>query len=78
MITNYDDPDISLYSLGAYLIAFLKESSLGVHDSTVLYSNFKKSLGKELSFSVYLYVLDWLYLLGMVEVNNEGDIKKCF
>lgn len=75
VINNYDDPDLSLYSLGAELIQILRASNKEVHDSTLLYLRFKEKLQLDLSFTVYLYVLDWLYIIGIIVVDDRGDIK---
>lgn len=74
MIYNFDNPDFSLYSLGAVLIRVLRESAVNVHDSSVLYYDFKNAVGQDLSFSVYLYTLDWLFILGLVSIDDKGDI----
>lgn len=78
MVYNFDDPDFSLYSLGALLIGVLRDSSQRTHDTALLYFDFKKELGKDLSFSVYLYVLDWLFILGVISIDERGDIKDAF
>lgn len=74
MIYNFDNPDFSLYSLGAVLIDVIKSSNVSVHDTSVLYHEFRSALGNDLSFSVYLYTLDWLFILGLISIDEKGDI----
>ncbi|EOV1627796.1 ABC-three component system middle component 6 [Yersinia enterocolitica] len=49
-----------------------------VIDSLDLFEKFKKSLPTKVTFAQFMYTLDWLYLLDLIELNEQGDIIVCF
>lgn len=68
-------PDRQLYALGATLLGILKHEighSVNIYD---LHEAFRErtSMGAESFF----LALDWLFLLGVVEM-DEGGLRKCF
>ncbi|HFP2166326.1 TPA: ABC-three component system middle component 6 [Escherichia coli] len=42
-----------------------------------LYNEFK-SKNNNPSFTQYIYTLNWLYLLGLIDANENGDLILCF
>ena len=78
ILSNSIRPNQTLYYLGGALISCLKNYPDQVIDSTKLFEIFKDSLSFKVSFTQYMFTLDWLYLLDMVEVNEDGDIIVCF
>lgn len=66
-------PELSIYYNGALVLKELKEvGSLPVID---LYQNVKNK--NEMSFSVFILCLDWLYLIDVAQINERGDIELC-
>ncbi len=66
-------PDNSIYFNGAFVIdAMKKNRSYQLLD---LYQAVK--VKKQMSFSVFILCLDWLYLLGVAALNSKGEIKLC-
>ncbi len=66
-------PDQSIYYNGAFVIEALKqEPSYKMLD---LYQEVKTK--KQMSFSVFILCLDWLYLLDVARLNPEGEIELC-
>jgi len=66
-------PDNSIYYNGAFVIESLKkETSYKMLD---LYQEVKSK--KQMSFSVFILCLDWLYLLEVVKFNFKGEIELC-
>jgi hypothetical protein len=66
-------PDNSIYYNGAFVIESLKkEKSYKMLD---LYQEVKTK--KQMSFSVFILCLDWLYLLEVVKFNFKGEIELC-
>jgi len=78
ILSNSIKPNQTLYYLGGILISCLKEQPSQVIDSVKLFEVFKNSLSVKVTFTQYMFTLDWLYLLDMIEVNDEGDIIVCF
>ncbi len=66
-------PDNSIYYNGAFVIESLKkETSYKMLD---LYQAVKEK--KNMSFSVFILCLDWLYLLEVAKFNSKGEIELC-
>lgn len=78
ILSNSIKPSQTLYFLGGVLISCLKDYPSQVIDSLKLFEIFKSSLSFKVTFTQYMFALDWLFLLDMVEVNEEGDIIVCF
>lgn len=67
-------PELSIYYNGSLILSELQKIS----DQTImeLYHNVKKS--NEMSFAVFVLSLDWLYLIEVAQITEEGVVKKCF
>jgi hypothetical protein len=66
-------PDNSIYYNGAFVIESLKkETSYTMLD---LYQEVKAK--KQMSFSIFMLCLDWLYLLEVAKFNSKGEIELC-
>ena len=66
-------PENSIYYNGAFVINSLKkETSYKMLD---LYQEVKTK--KQMSFSVFILCLDWLYLLDVAKINPKGEIELC-
>ena len=78
MIINEAHTNLSIYRLGASLISILTNSPLEKFDVLYLYESFKKRTSNDISFGYFMLTLDWLYLLNLVELTENGDIKKCY
>ena len=66
-------PDNSIYYNGAFLIQSLKKDlSFKLLD---LYQEVKTK--RQMSFSIFILCLDWLYLLDVAKMNSKGEIELC-
>lgn len=66
-------PENSIYYNGAFVLEVLqKQSSQSILD---LYQNVK--LKRNMSFSVFVLCLDWLYLLNVAKLNTKGEVILC-
>ncbi len=66
-------PDHSIYYNGAFVIESLQKGmSYKILD---LYQEVKTK--KQMSFSVFILCLDWLYLLDIANHNPKGEIELC-
>jgi len=66
-------PENSIYYNGAFVINSLKkETNYKMLD---LYQEVKTK--KQMSFSVFILCLDWLYLLDVAKINPKGEIELC-
>jgi hypothetical protein len=66
-------PDNSIYYNGAFVLEMLiKGSKYTILD---LYQAVKSR--KEMSFSVFILCVDWLYLLEAAKLNSNGEVELC-
>jgi len=66
-------PNKSIYYNGAFVVESLqRETRFRILD---LYQEVKTK--KEMSFSVFILCLDWLYLLEVAKINSKGKIELC-
>lgn len=66
-------PENSIYYNGAFVLEVLqKQSSQSILD---LYQIVKTK--RNMSFSVFVLSLDWLYLLNVANLNTEGEVVLC-
>lgn len=66
-------PELSLYYNGSFVLEELKKiDNQSIMD---LYQNVKTK--NEMSFPIFMLCLDWLYLIGVAEINERGYIQLC-
>lgn len=66
-------PENSIYYNGALVLEILqKQSSQSILD---LYQIVKTK--RNMSFSVFVLCLDWLYLLNVAQLNTKGEVILC-
>ena len=78
MIINTDHPNLSIYRLGSELLSILAKSPIKEFDTLFLYDSFKEKSATDVSFGYFMLTLDWLYILNLIDLSDNGDIKKCF
>jgi len=69
-------PSQSLYFLGALVLEKLVRERTSMIDSYSLYVSINEDL--DISFSHFLNVLNWLFLLDLIDGTENGDIELCF
>lgn len=66
-------PELTLYYNGAIVIKELaKKPNQKILD---LYENIKNN--HNMSFSIFILSLDWLYVIDYAEIDEEGIVRKC-
>ncbi len=66
-------PELSIYYNGSVILAELEKTS--ERKLLELYHNVKNS--SDMSFSMFILSLDWLYLIQSAQINDEGVVRKC-
>ena len=78
MIIPYDiNPNRSLYYLGSKVIKILDEDQMGIFDILILYEKVSDNNSYKIPLSYLLYALDWLYLINLIRINENGGIERC-
>jgi hypothetical protein len=66
-------PENTIYYNGAIVLKALQSGRrLGILD---LYQNVRKD--RNVSFSIFILCLDWLYLLNVAQLNENGEVELC-
>lgn len=77
MIVSGDiKPDSDLYFLGSKVIEVLIDSNDKKVDYFELYQRVNSEI--EISLNLYILVLDWLFIIGVVKNAENRLIEKCF
>ena len=76
IITKSIKPEYTLYYIGAEILKSFKKIALTECNIFCLYEATKKNKNN-FSFNQYLLAIDWLYILGGVELTDEGKLKLC-
>ena len=80
MVTILDrdaKPTNSIYYIGGIMIDYLAKYHA---ETSIDFFDFHNRLCKLhiISIHQYIFALDWLYLLELIETDSKGNIKKCF
>lgn len=78
IISNSIKPQYTIYYLGAKLIQCIQCQPSKVLDSIFLFEKLQQLIPSKISFVQYMYTLNWLFLLDLLELNDKGDIVICF
>ncbi|TGN11611.1 ABC-three component system middle component 6 [Leptospira bandrabouensis] len=73
LIPNNIHPEHCIYFTGSIVLEVILEGQLD--DLIDLYS--KVNSRKEMSFSVFVLSLDWLFLLNIAEIQLDGRVRLC-
>lgn len=66
-------PDNTIYYNGAFVLQSLQKKN--VQTLLELYQNVKQKVN--LSFSVFILCLDWLFLIDVARIDINGEVKLC-
>lgn len=66
-------PELSIYYNGSIILAELEKQT--EQKFFELYHNVKKS--NNMTLSVFVLSLDWLYLIQLAQISEKGVVKKC-
>ena len=73
MLTIDSDPTINPVNMGAFIILTMNDMTHIDISISSLYEITKNKFN--LSYDVFVYTLDWLYVIGVIELNDRGNIQ---
>ena len=76
IISKNINPEIDFYYLGGKVIEILTSSKNEKYDYFELYAKMNKE--QEIGLNLFILVLDWLFILGVIKNSNNGCIERCF
>lgn len=66
-------PEYSVYYNGAFVLQSLKK-----HSKLTLFDLYQEVIEiHDMTFPIFVLCLDWLYLLNIVKLNNDGEVELC-
>ena len=71
-------PERNLFCIGAEILSSMWEYQFGVVPTLLLFEKVSKKTKHPASFDDFMLSLDWLFLLGVIEHDEKGDIVRCF
>lgn len=77
MIISKDiNPKRDFYYLGAKVIDILSSSEDDEFDFFCVFEKLKSS--ENVSVNLFILTLDWLFIIGVINKSDKGQIVKCF
>ncbi|MDR1747873.1 MAG: hypothetical protein LBR47_02305 [Spirochaetaceae bacterium] len=76
IVSKNTHPERDLYYLGAKTIEVLNSSIQEEWDFLDLFA--EVNTREKISLNLFSLVLDWLFILGVIRLNEKGEIRKCF
>ncbi len=79
MIIDRDiHPNRNLFYIGAIVLQLIQEHQFGVISMMDIFEKLSEKLEHSISFDDFMLSLDWLFILGTINSNSQGDIIRCF
>jgi len=75
-LDNDISPTNDVYYLGSRVIEVLAVEKTDMIDFFDVYQKLNNL--QNISMTLFVFTVDWLFLLGLVKKGNDGYIKKCF
>jgi hypothetical protein len=75
IIQNNENPLDSLYYLGYIFLYWIKSHTHRIFDIDELYKQFNSIIKKDINYSKFLLLLDWLHLNDCLDIDKNGNIK---
>jgi hypothetical protein len=75
LLPNDISPINSIYYTGAMLLESINSSIDNKFEFFELYQEMKKT--QQISLPIFIFSIDWLFLLGSIRFDQNGRIEKC-
>lgn len=76
IISNSQTQRLTLFFIGSNIISLIKQHQFNSIEPLILYNNYCERV-EHISISYFLFGLDWVYISGLAESNESGDIILC-
>lgn len=76
IVTANLPPEKNLYFLGGKILDLIMASPMDTYDINYIFSEMKND--SNISISLIIYTLDWLFILNLISPNIDGTFSKCF
>ena len=69
-------PDFSIYYWASKFIVFSKTDKLDLRPFS-LYNKFKEKSNLQIGYDNFVFILDFLFIIEFIELDEKGNIVKC-
>lgn len=76
VVTKSIAPEKNLYFLGAKVLEQMQNANESTFEIAELYQKLFREI--EIGFAIFLYALDWLFMIGLIKEDLNGQVVKCF
>ncbi|KTD65345.1 ABC-three component system middle component 6 [Legionella spiritensis] len=78
MIVDSDKhPELNIYFIGAIILKVINKSFNCENDILDIFKKYNKGRKIKVSFDYFLLGMDWLYILGIININEKGNVILC-
>ena len=72
-------PEKSIFVMGSRILQILNNEPHKVIDPKIVYDKYSLCYpGIKITYNYFLYALDWLYILDVVDITENSRIRKCY
>lgn len=77
LVDPFSQPERTIYVVGARVLRLVREKAGSKHDPDSLLRRINAGRDREtrLSWAQFHLGLDWLYMLGLIQLTDSGDIE---
>ncbi len=69
-------PDLSIYYLASIFIEFFQKEKFSLKPY-MLFEKFRKHSNLKIGYDNFAYILDFLFIIDYLKLNEKGEIEKC-
>jgi len=77
LISKDTNPTRDLYYIGGLILQYLIQNNIKSIDCATLLDVLKTKYN-DISANLLVLAIDWIYLLGSIDINEKGDLAVCF
>ncbi|EKD25226.1 MAG: hypothetical protein ACD_80C00101G0002 [uncultured bacterium (gcode 4)] len=70
------NPTNDIYYIGALILDVLGKEQSKMVDFFDIYQHLVKT--QKVTVNLFIFALDWLFLIGLIKKGNKGYLEKCF
>ncbi|MEZ9257444.1 ABC-three component system middle component 6 [Vibrio splendidus] len=76
IVSNCQSQKLSLYYIGSNLVNLIRHHQFKSICPSLLFNKYCDNYD-DISFSYFIYGLDWLYIIGTIRLTQSGDVTLC-
>lgn len=77
LVDSDKHPEKNIYFIGARQLGLLRSAKEKEQDIYALFKKYNSKGPTKISFDYFMLGLDWLFLLGLIQANQKGNVSLC-